>query len=435
MRTFMRVWAGQVVSLLGTAMTQFALTVWAYELTGSATALALTAFFGFAPGIILSPIAGALVDRWDRRLVMMLSDLGGGLATVVLFLLYSAGNLQIWHLYIAGAIAGVFASFQWPAYSAAISVLIPKAQYGRANGMISLAESLSGVIAPAFAVTLLALVGLRGVMLFDIVTFIVAISTILSVHIPTPKVSEAGQAGKGSLLQEASYGFRYIAQRRSLLGLQMTFFFLNLTATFSAVLLAPMLLSRSGGDETVLATVQSIGAIGGILGGLLLSTWGGPKRRVHGVLISMIATSLLGEVLMGIGRNIFMWGVASFCLHAIMPILNGSNQAIWQAKVAPDVQGRVFSARRTIAQISAPIAMLMAGPLADRVFEPALREGGALVGVFGGLVGVGAGAGMGLMFVLSGTLGIVVGLSGYLSKAVRQAETLLPDHDAMVLHS
>jgi len=185
----------------------------------------------------------------------------------------------------------------------------------------------------------------------------------------------------------------------------------------------------------MLATVQSIGAIGGILGGLLLSTWGGPKRRVHGVLISMIATSLLGEVLMGIGRNIFMWGVASFCLHAIMPILNGSNQAIWQAKVAPDVQGRVFSARRTIAQISAPIAMLMAGPLADRVFEPALREGGALVGVFGGLVGVGAGAGMGLMFVLSGTLGIVVGLSGYLSKAVRQAETLLPDHDAMVLHS
>ena len=135
------------------------------------------------------------------------------------------------------------------------------------------------------------------------------------------------------------------------------------------------------------------------------------------------------------GQRLSFWIAGAFFGMFFVPLLNGSNQAIWQAKVAPDVQGRVFSARRTIAQISAPIAMLMAGPLADRVFEPALREGGALVGVFGGLVGVGAGAGMGLMFVLSGTLGIVVGLSGYLSKAVRQAETLLPDHDAMVLHS
>ena len=431
MRKFTIVWLGQVVSLLGSAMTQFALTIWAYELTGSATALALAAFFGFAPGIIFSPFAGALVDRWDRRLVLMLSDLGGGLATVMLFLLYSAGNLQIWHVYLAVAIAGTFASFQWPAYSAAISLMIPKEQYGRANGMISLAESLSGVVAPALAAVLLVSIGLRGVMLIDIVTFIVAISAVLAISIPKPPPSAAGAEGKGSLLQEAAYGFRYIASRRSLLGLQMTFFFINLTSTFSAVITAPMLLARSGSDETVLASVQSLGSIGGIVGGLLLSTWGGPKRRVHGVLLSMVGISLLGEVVMGLGRTVLVWSAGAFMINALHPMLNGSNQAIWQAKVAPDVQGRVFAARRMIAQISAPIAMILAGPLADRVFEPAMREGAALAPIFGGLVGTGPGAGMGLMFVIFGTLGVLVGASGYLFRAIRDAETLLPDHDAL----
>ncbi len=431
MRKFTIVWAGQVVSLLGSAMTQFALTIWAYELTGSATALALAAFFGFAPGIILSPIAGALVDRWDRRLVLMLSDLGGGLATVMLFLLYSAGNLQIWHVYIAVAIAGAFASFQWPAYSAAISLMIPKEQYGRANGMISLAESLAGVVAPALAAVLLVVIGLRGVMLIDIVTFIAAISAVLAISIPKPPPSEAGAEGKGSLLQEAAYGFRYIASRRSLLGLQLTFFFINLTSTFSGVITAPMLLARSGSDETVLASVQSLGSVGGIIGGLLLSTWGGPKRRVHGVLLSMVGISLLGEVVMGLGRTVLVWSAGAFMINALHPMLNGSNQAIWQAKVAPDVQGRVFAARRMIAQISAPIAMILAGPLADRVFEPAMREGGALAPIFGGLVGTGAGAGMGLMFVIFGLLGVMVGASGYLFRAIRDAETLLPDHDTL----
>ena len=202
-------------------------------------------------------------------------------------------------------------------------------------------------------------------------------------------------------------------------------------STFSAVITAPMLLARSGSDETVLASVQSLGSIGGIVGGLLLSTWGGPKRRVHGVLLSMIGISLFGEVVMGLGRTVLVWSAGAFMINALHPMLNGSNQAIWQAKVAPDVQGRVFAARRMIAQISAPIAMILAGPLADRVFEPAMREGAALAPIFGGLVGTGPGAGMGLMFVIFGTLGVLVGASGYLFRAIRDAETLLPDHDAL----
>ena len=430
MRAFLVVWAGQVASLLGTAMSQFALTIWAYQITGSATALALVGFFSFGPGVFFGPIAGALVDRWNRKLVMMLSDLGAGVCTIVIFILYSTGNLQIWHLYVAGVITGIFGAFQWPAYSAAISTMLPRAQYGRANGLLSLAESVSGVFAPIFATGLLALVGLSGVQLFDIFSFTVAVSALLVVHIPQPEISEAGTAGKGSLIQESVYGFRYILRRPSLLGLQVTFLGINLTGNVAGTIQAPMLLARTGSDEAVLATVQSVTAAGSVLGGLLLSTWGGPKRRVHGVLLGMILTSVLGEMFMGVGRTVVSWSAAGFLFGMIMPFVNGSNQAIWQAKVPPDLQGRVFAARRMIAQITAPIAMLIAGPLADQVFEPAMQAGGSLAPVFGGLVGTGAGAGMGLMLVIFGALGALVGLAGYAFRVVRDAEDLLPDHGA-----
>ncbi|MCC7208903.1 MAG: MFS transporter, partial [Anaerolineae bacterium] len=159
MRAFSLVWFGQVISLTGSAMTAFGLTLWAYQLTGQATALALTAFFGFAPTVLLSPFAGVLVDRWNRKLVMMFSDLGAGLSTIVIFALYATGNLQIWHLFVANAFAGVFQAFQFPAYSASISLMLPKEQYGRAQGMMAMAESGSGILAPILAGALLGIVG------------------------------------------------------------------------------------------------------------------------------------------------------------------------------------------------------------------------------------------------------------------------------------
>jgi MFS family permease len=430
MRAFMIVWFGQLVSFLGSTMTQFALTIWAYEVTGSATALALVAFFGFAPGIIFSPIAGALVDRWNRKLVMMLSDLGAGATTIVIFILYSTGNLQIWHLYIAGIIAGLFGTFQWPAYSAAISLMLPKEQYTRANGLLSLAESVSGVLAPIFATALLVVIGLSGVMLIDIITFTFAVGTLLVVHVPQPERSAAGAEGRGNLLQEAAYGFRYIRRRPSLLALQLTFFFSNLTAAFGITLTTPMLLARTNSDEVTLATVQSFGALGAVLGGILMSTWGGPKRRVQGVILGMVLSSFFGMVLMGVGRNVVVWAAAFAVAAGSVPILNGSNQAIWQRKVAPDVQGRVFAARRMIAQSAGIASMLLAGPLADQIFEPAMMPGGLLAPIFGGLVGTGPGAGIGLILVIFGVLGVLLALAGYAFRIVRDAEDLLPDHGA-----
>ena len=428
MSGFTVIWFGQLISLLGTGMTRFALTIWAYHETGSATTLALVAFFSFGPVVLLSPVAGALVDRWNRKLVVMISDLAAGTTTIMLLLLYITGNLQIWHLYVMGALAGAFESFQFPAFSAAMTMMLRKEQYGRANGMMSVADAASGIVAPILAGILLTLIGIGGVMMIDVITFIFAVTAVLVTYIPQPATTDVGVEAQGNLWQESLFGFRYIWARPSLLGMQMMFFLANFFGGYSWVLLAPLLLARTGNNELLLGTVQSALGIGGLLGGIALSLWGGPRRKVHGVLMGMVLSSLLGSFVLGIGQSLNVWLVGAFFTMFFMPVLNGSNQAIWQAKVAPDVQGRVFATRRLIAQITAPLAMLTAGPLADRLFEPAMQVGSRWAHLFGWLVGVGPGAGMGLLFVITSLIGALAALLGYTIPAVRNIETILPDY-------
>ena len=428
MTGFSIVWFGQLVSLLGTSMSGFGLMIWAWQVTGKATPLALMGVFMAAPSLLVSPFAGALVDRWNRKLVMAISDFAAGLSTIAIFVLYLTNNLQIWHLYAAGAFASVFQSFQWPAFSAAISTMLPKEQYARAAGMMSIAQALSTIAAPPMAGVLLVWIGLQGILMIDIVTFVFAVVMILLVAIPQPKTSAAGAQSKGSLLSEAGFGFRYIVARPSLLGLQLMFFTINFLNAFQFALLAPMILARTNSSSTILGTVQSAFGIGGLLGGILLSVWGGPKRKVHGVLIGMMLGSFASGVLMGLGGGVVMWSVAAFLSMLILPILNGSNQAIWQAKVPPDIQGKVFSVRIMIAQISSPLAMALIGPLADRIFEPRMAVGGSWSGIFGGMIQPGVGAGIALIMVLSGIIGMGAPLIGYMIPAIRNAEDLIPDH-------
>ena len=427
MTAFTIIWAGQFVSLLGTRMSQFALTIWTWEKTGAATTIALANLFFMAPQMLMSPLAGALVDRWDRRLVMMLSDLGAGLATVAIYLLMRTGALEVWHLYAAFAFAGAFQAFQFPAYSAAVSTMLSKEQYTRASGMLSLAQSASGIFGPVAAGVLLNMVRTSGLLLFDIISFVVAISALLMVYIPKPAEATA----RNSILEDSLFGFRYILARPSLLGLQLVFFAINFTAVLCFSLMAPMILSRTGNDTLVLGSVQSAFGVGGVVGGLLLSAWGGPRRRVHGVLGGMIFSSLLGVALMGLGRSAPLWIAAGFFSMVFMPLTNGSNQAIWQSKVPPEMQGRVFSTRALIAQISAPVATGIAGPLADHVLLPGMMEGGTLAPLFGWLVGTGPGAGISLLFVAMGLAGILVGLGGLATPHVRNVEDIIPDHDEL----
>jgi MFS family permease len=446
MKAFIIVVIGQIISFLGSGMTGFAMAIWIFEQNGSATEFSLLAVSGFAPIIVFSPIAGVLVDRWNRKLVMMLSDLAAGLTTVIMLFLFSSGNLEVWHLYILGFFSGTFQAFQFPAYSASIALMIPKEQYGRAAGLNSLAGPTAQIFAPLMAAALIHKIGVQGIMIIDIVTFVAAISALIFVFIPQPEKKEELDGKKTSILKDAGFGFKYIFSRPSLLGLQTMFFFINFVGPIGYILMTPMILTLAQTNpESTLGTVMTFGAVGGLLGGIIMSAWGGPKKRIHGVLMGVTLNSIFGAILMGLGGKLggttsavifglsgsaLIWAFSMLTGNMIINILNGSSQAIWMSKVPPELQGRVFSIRLWIAQITAPIAMLISGPLADNVFEPAMAKGGAYADLFGPLVGTGPGTGMASAFIISGALGVFVGLGAYLFPAVRNIDTLLPDHDA-----
>lgn len=431
MKAFMVMWIGQFVSLMGSAMTGFAIPIWIFGETERVQELALLGLAFTLPLILLSPIAGTVVDRYNRKMMMMLSDLAAGMTTIVVLILVYTNSLEIWHLYITSAINGAFQTFQWPAYSAAISVMIPKEQYGRAHGLGSLAESGSGIFAPVLAGALLGFIGLKGILFIDVITFVFAIGALLLIHVPNPTRTVEGQKGGGSFLRESWYGFQYIWERPSLMGLQLVFLFGNFMATLAFTVLAAMILSRTNHDAQIFAWVSSAGAVGGVVGALIMSAWGGPKKRVHGVLLGWTFSALLGVFPLGVGQVWPIWAVSLFIGTMLVPVINGSNQAIWQAKVAPDIQGRVFSIRRLIAWAVNPAATLLAIPLADNLLEPAMLDGGSLINTFSWLVGSGPGAGMGLIFVFAGIGAAVVGLSGYLFRVIRNVDELLPDHTEM----
>jgi len=429
---FTIVWLGQIISVLATNMSAFALTIWVFEKTGSATALGLVQVFFITPLLIITPFAGVMVDRYNRKVMMMVSDLTAGLATIAILLLQAFGVLEVWHLYVAAVFQGLGNAFQWPAYSAAISTMIPKEKYGRANGMMSLVEIGPGVLAPMLAGALLPVIGLTGVLSVDVITFVLAIVVLMVVHIPQPPRTEEGAQAQGNIFKEAAFGFRYIFARPSLLGLQLVFFFGNLCAGIAYTVLAPMILLRTGNDSVSLGLVQSAGAIGGVVGGVAMSAWGGFKRKVHGVLAGWAISSFF-FALVGLSTWLPFWVGANALSTILVPLINGSNQAIWQSKVAPDVQGRVFSARTIIAWMTNPISPLIAGTLGDYLLEPAMRTSSGLSSLFGWLVPPGPGAGMGLLLFFGGLGGVLAGLSGYFISAIRDAEDILPDHDAALV--
>jgi DHA3 family macrolide efflux protein-like MFS transporter len=424
MRTFFVIWSGQLVSTIGSGLTGFALGVWIYQETGSVTLFAMNMLAFAIPNLLVSPFAGAMVDRYDRRWVMILSDTGAGLATLSIAILYMTGNLQVWNIILATAFNSAFSTFQWPAYSAVTTLLVPKDQLGRAGGMVQIGEAMSQLLAPAAAGALFVTIGLGGVIVVDFATYLFAVLTLLLVRVPSPEKSEAGEEGKGSIWKEALYGWTYISARAGLLGLLLVFAAFNFVSGLIMPLIMPMILDMT--SAAILGYLVSIVGVGMLVGTLVMSAWGGPKRRIHGVLGFLMLSGFFTSML-GISPLIPVMAVAGFFLMFTMPIINGSSQAIWQSKVDPDVQGRVFSVRRMIAWSMTPLAYIVAGPLADRVFKPLLMEGGALADSIGQLIGVGPGRGTGFMFIVVGALSIVVAALGYLNPHVRNVEDELPD--------
>ncbi len=427
MRTFFVIWAGQLVSIIGSGLTGFGLAVWIYEQTGQATPFALTVMFGNLPQVLLSPFAGALVDRWNRRIVMIVADTGSALITLVFFLLLAFGQLAIWQIYVGVILSSVLASFQEPAYAASITMLVPKKDLPRANGLMQMGQALQMLVAPVLAGVLFVSIGLRGIIMIDAVTFLLAVGALLLVHIPQPKQDRRVETAENSrsLWREAAFGWHYLRARQGLFGLLVFFALVNFFLNFSAVLLGPMILSF--GTAAGLGTAQTMGGVGMLIGSIAMSAWGGPKRRIMAV-IGFIFLASCGLFIAGLQSSVWVIAVGMFLLMFSVPFGSGLSQAIFQTKVEPAIQGRVFSIRTMISRSMMPLAFLLAGPLADQVFEPMLREGGALASTWiGTLVGVGPGRGIGALYLVSAVVLWVASGLAWANPHIRQVETDLPD--------
>lgn len=419
------VWFGQLVSLVGTGMTQFGLVIWVWEQTQSAIALSLMAFFGFVPMIVMMPFAGVLVDRWNLKWTIALSDMTAGIATLGMLILFKADVLEIWHLYLLVMFAGAFQAFQWPAFSAATTMMVAKKHYGRASGMLMTAQAFSMILAPVLAAILLGVSDISSIFIVDVVTFLAALGCLALVPIPDPPREDLEKATFKHVVKESAFGFRYIYERKGLLGLQLVLFSFNVIATMGMVLINPMILSKTDNNELMLGTVMAVGAVGGVLGGIGMSIWGGPKRKVDGVLIGL-AIAAVGGIVLGVGRGPIWWMAGIFIFMSTVALCNGSNQAIWQSKVPPQLQGRVFATRGLIAMVGVPLSQLTAGWLADKIFEPFMENA---TGLLEWLFGSGAGAGMAMIIFAVGVAGVFIGLMGYLFTNVRDVEKLMPDHE------
>lgn len=424
MRTFTIIWLGQIVSTIGTYMTEFALIIWAWELTGSATALALVGFFSQLPRIPITLFAGIIIDCFNRKRLMILGDAVAAVSTIAILLLYLTDNLQIWHLYLTSAVNGSFGQIQQLAYSTSIAMIVPQQHYTRASSMGSMVHYGSAIFAPALAGSLYPVVGLLGILLIDLTTFTVAIATLVAVNIPQPSRPDADQ----QVLETLTFGLRYIWNHRGLRALLVTTALFWFAHDLGGAIYDPMILARTDGSAQLLGSVAASAGVGGVTGAVIISVWGGPKRRIDGMLLGFIGAGL-SKTVFGLGRTTFVWIPAQFCSSLNFPLLSSAETALWMANVAPEMQGRVFAANALILQIVSAIAIFIAGPLAERVFEPAMSPGGKLVSLLGGIFSSGSGAGMAVLYVITAISLLLVGCGGFAYRELQELEPIKPNRD------
>jgi MFS transporter, DHA3 family, macrolide efflux protein len=420
-KTFAVVWLGQLVSNLGSSMTSFGLAIWVFDRTGSVLQLSLIVMAARAPALLVSPFAGALVDRWDRRTAMLLADTGAAVGTLATMILILTGSLETWHLYVTLSFSGLFSAFQYPAYSAAVTLMIPKEHYARASGLVQLAGSIGRVVAPAIAAAVVVASGLGPIFIVDFATYLFAVGTLAFVAFPKAPPSTRRGTGVRGLALEAKEGLEFVLARRALLVLLLSFLMVNFAFSFQSVLMVPLLLNLT--SEQVAGFVVSIGAVAIVTGSLVLSVWGGPVNRIAGVYVPIAAMGV-GLIVIGIRPVLGLVIAGSILMHGTHPVAGGSSQSIWQSKVPPELQGRVFAIRQVTAIAATPVAYLLAGTLADGLLEPLMTDAsGPMAAVFG----TGAGRGIGVLFVATGILAIITVIIAIRHPRIRNLEAEIPD--------
>lgn len=424
LRAFIVFGIGQAISVFGTNVSGFALSVWVFERTQSVTQYALLVSFMTLPGIFVRPVAGALVDRWDRRAVLLGSDVLAALLTVTTLILVWTDSLSVGYVYVMTFVQTVAAAFQLPAGAAAMQLLVPQAHLNRANAAIGAIKSLATLVSPLATGTLLAIIGLEGVLYIDLATFAVALTTLAIIRIPSVRGSPV--VAPTSLFQEIKDGWAYITGRRGLMLLAVVSLLISMIFDMSRVLLPPLVLSFSTAD--VLGAILSSAGLGILLGNLLMLPWGGPRRKMYGIL-GFGAAIGVGLMVSGLRQSPLLIGLGAATVMTSISIVWICLDSIWLTKVPPSLIGRVKGTTTTLDAIVGTATLLSAGLLADRVFEPLLAEGGALSATVGTIIGVGPGRGIALMLILNGLIALLLVGVAALNRHTRLLEDALPDVD------
>jgi len=384
---FFTIWAGQGISLFGSALVQFALVWWLTQKTGSATVLALATLVAMLPRIILGPFAGALVDRWNRRLILIISDGTIALFSLLLAWLFATGKVEIWHIYAIMAVRSLGGAFHFPAMSASTPLLVPNEQLTRVNGLNQTLQGINGLVAPPLGALLLGLFQTQAVLLIDVITAATAILPLLFISIPQPRrLEEQTQTEEISLLEDIRIAIRYIRNWPGLVAVILMALFLNSLLTPTGALM-PLLVTKyfeKGALE--LGFLQSAQGVGVILGGFILSVWGGFKKKITTTLMGIIGVGI-GVMLLGLApaNYLFVAIIGTAVIGIMMPITNGPLGAILQSVIRPDMQGRVMSLINSAASALSPLGLLIAGPISDTLGIRVWFWAGGLIWIITGI--------------------------------------------------
>ena len=366
---FFTIWAGQALSLFGSALVQFALIWWLTQKSGSATVLASATLFGMLPQIVIGPFAGALVDRWNRRIIMIVADATIAAFSLLLASLFAAGVVQIWHIYAVMAVRALGGAFHFPAMSASTPLMVPKEQLTRVNGLNQALQGINGLAAPPLGALLLSVLPTQGILLIDVGTAMLAILPLLFISIPEPQRHiDLQQKVKPSLIQDVRAALTYIRTLPGLVAVIFIALFLNFLLVPTGAL-TPLLVTKHFGKGALeLGLIDSASGAGIIAGGILLSIWGGFKKKIVTSITGIIGLGV-GVLLIGLApANLFIIAIiGSVLLGLMLPIANGPIGALVQSIIRPDMQGRIMALINSGATVISPLGLLVAGPLSDRL--------------------------------------------------------------------
>ena len=411
-------WFSQACSQLGSSMTAFALVLWAYTKNGSAMTVSFMSFFNYMPYIIVSLFAGTFVDTHSKKKIMLISDSIAAICSVVIFILNQADGLQIWNIYIVNFIIGFMNAFQGPASSVAIGKVVPKEKLTQVSGMNSFSSNLVAVMSPVLAASLFAFGGLKFILLMDLVSFVFAFMILLCVlKIPEDTFVKVK---KKSMFAGCTEGFSYLKKNKVIFTIIITMALLNFFSRLTYEnILSPMILSRSGNNSVVLGIINGVMGIGGIVGGIIVSSGKVKGNSAKMIYISAMLSFLLGDVVMGAGRNVIFWAFAAFAASFPIPFINAGQMVILYKCIPQEIQGRIFALRNALQFSTIPLGILLGGFLADYVFEPLMMTENTVAKLLQSIVGEGAGSGMAVMFLCTGILGALFSLISYQQKDIR----------------